>query len=166
MISVNYKFNTTPTCMCMENRVVLITPEKPKIWRNLQVLNKHFPLSEFDLMQLGIFDRIFNIIVATPWPGVWGLVRVTSQLTPSNCQNSIDFWQVQGTWIDASLYENITTEIWFQGQRRRNRINWRSRSSSGTTKMNLNSHSPSLWTESAVSSMISWTLLENIVEKS
>ena len=70
---------------------VLITPEKPKIWRNLQVLNKHFPLSEFDLMQLGIFDRIFNIIVATPWPGVWGLVRVTSQLTPSNCQNSIDF---------------------------------------------------------------------------
>ena len=55
---------------------VLITPEKPKIWRNLQVLNKHFPLSEFDLMQLGIFDRMFNIIVATPWPGVWVLVRV------------------------------------------------------------------------------------------
>ena len=55
---------------------MLITPEKPKIWRSLQVLNKHFPLSEFDLMKLGIFDRILNIIVATPWPGVWGLVRV------------------------------------------------------------------------------------------
>ena len=54
---------------------MLITPEKRKIWRNFQVLNKQFPLSEFDLMQLGIFDRIFNIIATTPWPGVWGLVR-------------------------------------------------------------------------------------------
>ena len=27
-------------------------------------------------MQLGIFDRILSIIVAAPWPGVWGLVRV------------------------------------------------------------------------------------------
>ena len=79
------------TVFCLLGFKVPITPEKPKIWRSLQVLNKHFPLSEFDLMKLGIFDRILNIIVATPWPGVWGLVRVTSQLTPSNCQNSIDF---------------------------------------------------------------------------
>ena len=156
---------------------MLITPESPKIWKNLQILSKHFPLSEFDLMQLGIFDRILNIVVATPWPGVWGLVRVTSQVTPSNCQNSIDFWQTQDTWIrcefvrsqrdDSESHLNVTIEIWFQARKKKPKQNKFSKPKFqwDHTKINcLDFSRPSLWTESAVSSMISWTLLENIVD--